>query len=96
MPMGILERLGLRAVRCPRCRSVRYEARTRTEKHYVAGEHQPYESTAGWVYGHKEVLVSFFHCLECHQEFGEHRKVLKQQKARGAARAKKFGGYGTD
>ncbi len=94
--MGILERIGLRAARCPRCRSTRWEARTRIDKQYVAGEHQPYESTAGWVYGHKEILVSFRHCLDCDADFGERRKVVKKQKARGAASAKKFGGYGTD
>ena len=94
--MGILERLGLRAVRCPRCGSTRCEARTRLEKRYVAGEHQPYESTAGWVYGHMEVLVSFQYCLDCQRDFAQRRKVLRKQKAHGAARAKKFGGYGTD
>ncbi len=94
--MGILERLGLRTLRCPRCRSTHYVARTRREKQYVTGEHQPYESTAGWVYGHKEILVTFCHCLDCHEEFGEKRRLLKNQKAHGAASAKKFGGYGTE
>jgi len=62
----------------------------------VAGEHQPYESTAGWVYGHQEILVWFRHCVACHAEFAERRHVVKQHKARGAVSAKKFGGYGTD
>ncbi len=93
--MGWLERLGLR-VRCPRCCSARCEARTRIEKQYVAGEHQAYESTAGWVYGHQEVLVSFRHCLDCRRDFAERRTVLRKHKARGATRAKKFGGYGTE
>ena len=62
----------------------------------MAGEHQAYESTAGWVYGHKEVLVSFQHCLDCDSEFAERRKVIDSHKARGAVRSKKFGGYGTE
>ena len=62
----------------------------------MAGEHQPDESTAGWVYGHREILVSFRHCLECGDDFGERRSVVKAEKARGATSAKKFGGYGTD
>jgi hypothetical protein len=94
--MGILEFLRLRAVRCPRCRSTRCAPHTRIEKQYVAAEHQAYESTAGWVYGHREILVSFRHCLDCHGDFEERRRVVKKQKARGATRAKKFGGYGTE
>jgi len=93
--MGILGWLGLGTARCPRCRSTHTEPRTRVEKEYVAGEHQAYESTAGWVYGHKEVLVAFRCCLECHDTFAERRKVVKTQKASGA-KAKKFGGYGTE
>jgi Zn ribbon nucleic-acid-binding protein len=94
--MGLLERLGLRPLRCPRCRSARCESRTRTEKQYVAGEHQAYESTAGWVYGHREVLVTHRHCTACGHDFGERRKTLRAHKARGATAAKKFGGYGTE
>jgi len=94
--MGILDVLGRWRRRCPRCRSTRVETRTRTAKEYVAGEHQPYESTAGWVYGHREVQVSFRRCLDCGADFAERRTVLRREKARGATSAKKYGGYGTD
>ena len=94
--MGLLSYLGLRAHRCPQCRSSRHEVRTRTEKQYVAGEHQAYESTAGWVYGHKEILITYRHCLDCGTDFAEHRKVVGHERARGATRSKKFGGYGTE
>jgi len=94
--LGILERLGLRRPRCPRCGSANVEARSRVDKEYVASEHQAYESTAGWVYGHKEVHVSFQECGECRAEFAQRRKVIKKEKARGATGAKKFGGYGTE
>lgn len=81
---------------CPRCRSRRSQPRTRREKRYVAGDHQPYESTAGWVYGHEEVLVSYRSCLDCGEAFGDRRKVERREKAAGSARARVFGGYGTD
>ena len=94
--LGILERLGLRRFRCPRCGSTNIEARSRVDKEYVASEHQAYESTAGWVYGHKVVHVSFRECGDCCAEFALRRRVIKEEKARGATGAKRFGGYGTD
>lgn len=94
--MGLLEKLGLRKRRCPACGSERSEAGSRTEKEYVAGYHQPYESTAGWVYGHKEVRVEFRKCLDCGAVYAERRKVVAAHKAPGSRDSKKFGGYGTE
>ena len=53
----LARRLGAAPRKCPHCRSKQYEPRTHVEKEYVAGEHQAYESTAGWVYGYKEIAV---------------------------------------
>lgn len=89
-------RLGARPGKCPRCRSKRYEARTRLEKEYVAGEHQAHESTAGWVYGHREIAVRFRHCLDCGADYGERRAAVGEERARGSRSAKRFGGYGTE
>jgi len=94
--MRLLECLGLRAARCPRRGSARSEPRTRTEKQYVAGEHQAYESTAGWVYGHLEVVVAYRTCTTCGHDFAERRTVASTHKARGATATKEFGGYGTE
>ena len=94
--MKIIRYLRVLLLRCPRCGSRRNDTRTRTEKQYVAGDHQAYESTAGWVYGHKEILISFRHCLDCGEDFAGRRKVVKKRKARGARSAKRSGGYGTE
>ena len=82
--------------KCPSCRSRRHETRTHIEKEYVAGEHQAYESTAGWVYGYKEIAVSVRCCLECGTDYGERRTEVGEKRARGSVSAKRFGGYGTE
>jgi hypothetical protein len=66
------------------------------EKEYVAGEHQAYESTAGWVYGYKEIAVRFRRCRDCGADYGERRTLVSEKRARGSVSAKRFGGYGTE
>jgi len=92
--MGILSRFLRPRSRCPRCGSRASEERTRTEKEYVVGAHQPHESTSGWVAGHKEILVTYRHCPDCSTDFAERRKVVARHKLEGSDRTKKFGGYG--